>query len=205
MDSSAPILEVRGLSAGYGDLLAARGVSYHVCPGEIVAMFGGNGAGKTTTLLATVGELPRQAGQVLWKGKRATSALHKLARAGLSFVPEAPSVIAGLSARDNLRLGRGPAELALSYFTRTAPSLRDLLTPTARHPVPPSHFHVRKPSGVMRSAHRQSRQPHASRRAGPRKACASGSTPGAVGSMTRGAPQHHIQAARDPLSPPCPL
>jgi branched-chain amino acid transport system ATP-binding protein len=123
MDSSAPILEVRDLSAGYGDLLAARGVSYHVCPGEIVAMFGGNGAGKTTTLLATVGELPRQAGQVLWKGKRATSALHKLARGGLSFVPEAPSVIAGLSARDNLRLGRGPVEAALSYFPELEPLL----------------------------------------------------------------------------------
>jgi branched-chain amino acid transport system ATP-binding protein len=121
--SGEPILDVRGLSAGYGDILAIRDVSYHVNPGEIVAMFGANGAGKTTTLLATVGEVPRTRGEVHWKGSRATSTLYKLARGGLSFVPEPPSVIAGLTALDNLRIGRGPVELALTYFPELEPLL----------------------------------------------------------------------------------
>jgi branched-chain amino acid transport system ATP-binding protein len=119
-----PVLVVRDLSAGYGDLMAIRGVSFEVRPGEIVAMFGANGAGKTTTLLATVRELPRARGEVIWRGARVTSRLHKLARAGLAFVPEAPSVISGLSTLDNLRIGRGSVDLALEYF----PELRPLLT-----------------------------------------------------------------------------
>jgi branched-chain amino acid transport system ATP-binding protein len=121
--TSGSVLEVTNLSAGYGDLLAIRGVSYQVHAGEIVAMFGANGAGKTTSLLATVGELRRSAGEVRWRGEKATSALHKLARGGLAFVPEAPSVIAGLSAHDNLRIGRGPVELALRYFPELKPLL----------------------------------------------------------------------------------
>jgi branched-chain amino acid transport system ATP-binding protein len=121
--TSRSVLEVTNLSAGYGDLLAIRGVSYQVHAGEIVAMFGANGAGKTTTLLATVGELRRSAGEVRWRGEKTNSALHKLARGGLAFVPEAPSVIAGLSAHDNLRIGRGPVELALQYFPELKPLL----------------------------------------------------------------------------------
>jgi branched-chain amino acid transport system ATP-binding protein len=118
-----PVLAVKDLAAGYGDLMAIRGVSFQVRPGEIVAMFGANGAGKTTTLLATVGELPRARGEVIWRGEKATSRLYKLARTGLAFVPEAPSVISGLSALDNLRIGRGSVDLALDYF----PELRPLL------------------------------------------------------------------------------
>ncbi len=122
-ESGGPILDVRGLSAGYGDILAIRDVSYHVNPGEIVAMFGANGAGKTTALLATVGEVPRTSGEVLWKGSLATSTLYKLARGGLSLVPEPPSVIARLTTLDNLRIGRGPVELALTYFPELEPLL----------------------------------------------------------------------------------
>jgi branched-chain amino acid transport system ATP-binding protein len=117
------MLTVTNLSAGYGDLLAVRGVSYEVRAGEIVAMFGANGAGKTTVLLATVGELPRSAGEVIWRGQKATASLYKLARQGLQFVPEPPSVIAGLTARDNLRIGRGALSAALDYFPELEPLL----------------------------------------------------------------------------------
>src|ERR1700730_17969177 len=95
--AAQPVLVVEDLSSGYGDLTAIRGISYEVHRGEIVAMFGANGAGKTTTLLATVGELPRLKGTVRWHGQKASGRLHKLARSGLAFVPEAPSVISGLS------------------------------------------------------------------------------------------------------------
>jgi branched-chain amino acid transport system ATP-binding protein len=118
-----PVLVVKNLSAGYGELRAVRDVSFQVHPGEIVAMFGANGAGKTTTLLATVGELPRAKGEVIYRDAPATGRLHKLARSGLAFVPEAPSVISGLSAHDNLRIGRGSVELALEYFPELVPLL----------------------------------------------------------------------------------
>jgi branched-chain amino acid transport system ATP-binding protein len=118
-----PVLEVRELVAGYGDLAAVRRVSFALAPGEIVALLGPNGAGKTTMLLSTVGVLPRMNGDVLWQGGPCASSLHRLARSGLAFVPTAPSVISGLSARDNLRLGSGGVDRALRHF----PELGELL------------------------------------------------------------------------------
>lgn len=121
--TAEPVLAVKDLSSGYGDLMAIRGISYNVRPGEIVAMFGANGAGKTTTLLATVGELPRSTGMVHWRGAKASSSLYRMARSGLAFVPEAPSVISGLSTLDNLRIGRGSVDIALDHFPELKPLL----------------------------------------------------------------------------------
>ncbi len=42
------LLQVKNLRCGYGSLEVIRGVSLHVCAGEIVGLLGGNGAGKTT-------------------------------------------------------------------------------------------------------------------------------------------------------------
>jgi branched-chain amino acid transport system ATP-binding protein len=116
VDQRTPVLEVRELTAGYGDLAAVRGVSVSLFPGEVVALLGANGAGKTTMLLSTVGVLPRMQGQVWWQGAPCSSSLHRLARSGLAFVPGAPSVITRLSTRDNLRLGSGGVDRALAYF-----------------------------------------------------------------------------------------
>jgi branched-chain amino acid transport system ATP-binding protein len=119
-----PVLELVGVTAGYGDLAAVRDVSLHVMPGEIVALFGPNGAGKTTTLMSAVGVLPRMSGQVLWRGRSSPKRLHTISRAGLAYVPEERSVISGLSTLDNLRLGRGGVEAALAHFPELRPLLR---------------------------------------------------------------------------------
>ncbi|MFI5957512.1 ABC transporter ATP-binding protein [Cryptosporangium sp. NPDC051539] len=120
---SPPTLELRGITAGYGDLAAIRGISLAVRPSEVVALFGPNGAGKTTTLSAAVGRLPRSVGTVRWNGAAAPGSLHRLARRGLSYVPEERSVISSLSTRDNLRLGKGGIEGALRYFPELEPLL----------------------------------------------------------------------------------
>jgi branched-chain amino acid transport system ATP-binding protein len=121
--SNEAVLEVAGLTSGYGDIAATRDVSFRLAAGEIVALLGPNGAGKSTTLLATAGLLPRMKGEVRWFGTRTTAPLHRLAREGLAFVPEGRSVVSGLSVRDNLRLVRNGVELALSHF----PELEKLL------------------------------------------------------------------------------
>jgi branched-chain amino acid transport system ATP-binding protein len=122
-DLGEPVLEMRSVTAGYGDLAAIRDISYAIRPGEVVALFGPNGAGKTTTLMATVGVLPSSKGEVRWRGQRTTSPLHRLARQGLAYVPEERSIFSGLSARDNLRLGRGGVDPALEYFPELEPLL----------------------------------------------------------------------------------
>jgi branched-chain amino acid transport system ATP-binding protein len=114
--TTAPILEARDLSAGYGPQPVVSGINIEVHPGEVVALLGPNGAGKTTTLLALSGELPPLSGQVLLHGAVTKSALFKRARNGLMFVTEEKSVFMGLSARDNLRVARVDTEAALGLF-----------------------------------------------------------------------------------------
>ncbi|MER7279562.1 ATP-binding cassette domain-containing protein [Dactylosporangium sp. NPDC000244] len=118
-----PLIEARGLSAGYGDLAALRDLDLVVRPGEVVALLGPNGAGKTTTLLTLAGELKPLAGSVLWRGKPASARLHRRAREGMAFVPEERSVFMQLSAAENLRLGRGARSVALETFPELAPLL----------------------------------------------------------------------------------
>ncbi|MET0490920.1 MAG: ATP-binding cassette domain-containing protein, partial [Acidimicrobiales bacterium] len=51
------MLEIRGLTAGYGDVPVLHGIDLRVASGEVVALLGPNGAGKTTTMLALAGVL----------------------------------------------------------------------------------------------------------------------------------------------------
>jgi branched-chain amino acid transport system ATP-binding protein len=110
------LLEAVDVTAGYGDLAAVRGASLHLLRGEAVALFGANGAGKTTTLMALAGVLPCMRGEVRWKGRRVPGSLTRLARDGLTLVPEGRSITTRLSVRDNLELGRGGVSGALRFF-----------------------------------------------------------------------------------------
>jgi ABC-2 type transport system ATP-binding protein len=62
--SRTPILSVEGLCKTYGDLRAVDGISFQVCPGEIVGLVGPNGAGKTTTINMILGVLGITAGRI---------------------------------------------------------------------------------------------------------------------------------------------
>jgi branched-chain amino acid transport system ATP-binding protein len=121
--SAHPLLEARGLSAGYGDLAAVRNVDLALHRGEIAAVLGPNGAGKTTLLMTLAGALRPLGGTVLWEGRATTASLHKRVRSGMAFVPEERSVISGLTTLDNLRLGRGSVDDALEFFPQLAPLL----------------------------------------------------------------------------------
>ncbi len=66
--AAAPVLEARGVTAGYGPQPVIHDLNLVVEPGEVVGLLGANGAGKTTTLLSLAGELPLIAGEVLLDG-----------------------------------------------------------------------------------------------------------------------------------------
>ena len=67
------ILQVHGLRAGHGQLVAVRGVSFALQRGECVALIGANGAGKTTLLRCLAGVHPATAGQVHLAGQDISS------------------------------------------------------------------------------------------------------------------------------------
>jgi branched-chain amino acid transport system ATP-binding protein len=112
----ADVLEVIGLSTGYGTVPVIVDLELHLAAGEVVALLGANGAGKTTTLLALSGELPLMSGEVRIEGRKETGPLHRRARRGLAYVPEERSVFRGISAFDNLRAGGVEVAAALALF-----------------------------------------------------------------------------------------
>jgi branched-chain amino acid transport system ATP-binding protein len=109
---SGPLLSVRGLTAGYGDIVAVRDVDLDVRAAEIVTVLGTNGAGKTTLLGAIAGLVRCLGGSVELDGETIDHLRpHARARTGLSLVQENKRLFRQLSVRDNLvvaapRLGR---------------------------------------------------------------------------------------------------
>jgi branched-chain amino acid transport system ATP-binding protein len=125
-----PLLEVRGLEAGYGKIAVLHGVDLHIAKGEVVSLLGPNGAGKTTLLSALSGLLPLSAGKVHFGGRDMHGAdPREAARAGLVHVIEGHRVFTQISVADNLALAgydvpraeRGARiEEALGYFPEIA-------------------------------------------------------------------------------------
>jgi branched-chain amino acid transport system ATP-binding protein len=103
---SAPILELRQLTSGYGKIAALKGVSLHVDEGEIVTIIGANGAGKSTTLMSISGVLPPWSGDILYQGASiAGAAPDTLPARGLCQCPEGRRIFPRLTVEENLNMG----------------------------------------------------------------------------------------------------
>jgi len=100
------VLQVTGLSAGYGNIQVLKEVGLHVKEGQIVALIGANGAGKTTTLRAICGQITPWAGRVLFQGEPVEGLpSYQLARRGLVHVPEGRAILTRMTVRENLEMG----------------------------------------------------------------------------------------------------
>ena len=101
--SGDPLLELRGLRAGYGSIEVLHGVDLAVDEGTVVALLGPNGAGKSTTLKVACGLLAPIAGSVLLAGRDVTGVSPEdLARAGVTTIPEGKGIFPNLTVRENL-------------------------------------------------------------------------------------------------------
>jgi branched-chain amino acid transport system ATP-binding protein len=103
--TSTPVLELREVSASYGQTTILRNIDISVHPGEVVALLGPNGVGKTTTLRVAAGLLAPRNGKVLIAGKDVTRmSPNRRSRAGLCLSPEGRGIFRGLTVAENLRL-----------------------------------------------------------------------------------------------------
>ncbi|MEK7770669.1 MAG: ABC transporter ATP-binding protein [candidate division NC10 bacterium] len=90
----------------YGKSHILLGVSLEVQPGEVVGLLGRNGVGKSTTLKTIMGLVRPSAGHVRFEGREvAGTAPHRLAHAGLAWVPEDRRIFRLLTVMENLRTG----------------------------------------------------------------------------------------------------
>jgi len=97
------LIEARGIHAYYGASHVLHGVDLVLNRGEAIGLMGRNGMGKTTLLRSILGLLPPREGEVKVRGTDMThAAAHRIARAGIAYVPEGRGIFADLSVEENL-------------------------------------------------------------------------------------------------------
>jgi general nucleoside transport system ATP-binding protein len=105
MQAEAPVLQAKGLTKRFGDLVAVNGVDFELRKGEIHALLGENGAGKSTLCNVIYGYYRADAGEVWVKGKEVKIASPKEGmRAGIGMVHQDLMLIPNMSVIQNLSL-----------------------------------------------------------------------------------------------------
>jgi branched-chain amino acid transport system ATP-binding protein len=125
------LLTVEDIHTAYGLSRVLFGVSLEIEAGECVTLLGRNGVGKTTTMRSIMGLTPPASGRVVWKGRDIAGwPPHKIARAGIGFVPEDRRIFAELSVWENLdvagRAGGRKGHWTVDTVYELFPVLRDL-------------------------------------------------------------------------------
>ena len=121
------LLDISGLHTGYDGVAVVRDLDLHVNPGEVVALLGPNGAGKTTTLMTISGLVQILEGSVSVMGRPVPKLrqAQRVARWGVTHVPENRGVLFQLTVRENLLLaktrGRVDLDRAVEFFPALGP------------------------------------------------------------------------------------
>ena len=100
------MIKISNLHAYYGTIEALQGIDLEIRKGQITCLIGSNGAGKSTLLKSISGACQRT-GKILYKGGQDISTLspQKVARLGITHVPEGRHVFPGLTVKENLEVG----------------------------------------------------------------------------------------------------
>jgi len=111
----ASALELRKVSAGYGETVVVEDIELALAPGECISIIGRNGVGKTTLLATVMGHTTLHAGDVALNGQSLSGVpRYRRARAGIGFVPQEREIFSSLTVRENLEIAARPG-----LWTRT--------------------------------------------------------------------------------------
>ncbi|WP_150526673.1 amidase [Roseibium sediminis] len=131
--SASQVLEVRGLSAGYGKVPILHGINIEVLEHEVVGILGHNGMGKTTLLKTLMGFIAPTSGTVRFHEQDITySTPYERARRGVGYVPQGRGIFPQLSVRENLTFAwqeyaGGPVDDTVDAVLADFPRLTRLL------------------------------------------------------------------------------
>ncbi len=118
------LLAVSNVSVRYGRLTAARNVGFTMAEGEILFITGPNGAGKSSLLRAIAGVTPPAGGRIDFADHDITGqSPERIARLGLSMVPEGRDVFGSLTIEENLMVGAGMHARESNWRARAAAEL----------------------------------------------------------------------------------
>ena len=103
---STALLQIRGLEARYGKVVALHGVDLEVFEGEIVTLIGSNGAGKSTLMMTICGNPQASAGHVVFDGRDITRLpTHQIMQLSIAQSPEGRRIFPRMSVLENLQMG----------------------------------------------------------------------------------------------------
>jgi branched-chain amino acid transport system ATP-binding protein len=127
------LLEVEGLTCGYGEAVVLSDVSFTLDAGRSLALLGRNGTGKTTLIDTLVGVTRRHAGRIVLAGQAIhTLPAHERAVAGIGWVPQERNIFKSLTVEENLtavaRPGPWTVQRVFELFPRLAERRRNLGT-----------------------------------------------------------------------------
>jgi branched-chain amino acid transport system ATP-binding protein len=122
------MLTLLGLNTHYGASHILQGVDLELPKGRIAGLLGRNGVGKTTTVKTIMGLVPPSAGSVALDGRVITAwPPHRIARAGVAYVPEGRLIFPDLTVIENIKVAeRSPAKAwPIPRLLELFPSLRE--------------------------------------------------------------------------------
>src|SRR5579884_3609123 len=107
------ILAIEGVSKTFKKRKVVDNVSFEVESGQVVGLLGPNGAGKTTSFYMVVGLLKPDDGEVDLDGRAIGSMpMYRRARAGLSYLPQEPSIFRRLTVAENIQVALDAQDLS---------------------------------------------------------------------------------------------
>jgi branched-chain amino acid transport system ATP-binding protein len=122
-------LELRQVSAGYGETVVLEDIALALAAGESISVIGRNGVGKTTLLATVMGHTTLHSGDILLQGSSiARVPPYRRALAGLGFVPQEREIFPSLSVRENLEVGARPGPWTQERVFELFPRLAERLT-----------------------------------------------------------------------------
>jgi branched-chain amino acid transport system ATP-binding protein len=98
------LLELKGVTGGYGPVRVLHGIDLAVEEGEVAVVLGANGAGKTTTLRAISG-IVHGGGEIIFNGSRISRHPEAVAKSGIAHVPQGRGTFGEFTVDENLRVG----------------------------------------------------------------------------------------------------
>jgi branched-chain amino acid transport system ATP-binding protein len=124
----ASAVELKGVSAGYGETVVLENINLALAPGECTSVIGRNGVGKTTLLSTIMGHTTLHKGDVMFSGRSLNGVpAYRRAAAGIGFVPQEREIFPSLSVLENLEVGARPGEWTKDRVCELFPNLKERL------------------------------------------------------------------------------
>jgi branched-chain amino acid transport system ATP-binding protein len=128
------VLDVVGLTGGWGPTTIVERLDLSVAAGETVAVVGRNGVGKTTLLELIAGRAQQRSGEIRLSGRDiGRLPIHQRARAGIGYVPQQREVFRSLTVKEHLAISARPGEWSEAAVLELFPALSSRLHSLGAH------------------------------------------------------------------------